>query len=213
MPSVLPSRLKWPCFSSPAHLGTGELFLGEEMVRRMRLPSRSSLAWLCAAPLFFSLFQIFFMFWVMSRPRYESICPEIWSDLTWNRWIAGGRSKKKPRRWWLRSSNWERVRAERHRPANGALFFGPPGTGKSLIAKVIASMSRCLSSSSTPLSQWSLRGHGHADRQSRLSRKIRKLTARYGGCIVFLDEIDAIGLARGGLIGQGQVPGRCRHDG
>ena len=153
---------------------------------------------------FFSLFQIFIMFWGMSRPQIEIYLPgDSDSELGWEDWIGPDSVKEEAQKMVASIANWDAYEANGSKPANGALFFGPPGTGKSLMARVIAAKSNMpvfiIDSSS-------LNGPFVAMGMlivKSIARKIRKHAARYGGCVAFLDEVDAIGMARGGLIGGG----------
>ncbi len=79
----------------------------------------------------------------------------------------------------------------------GMLFLGPPGTGKTMLAKAIAT------GFNSPFI--TIAGSGFAQMfigmdvivVQFLARKARKLAAKWGGkCIVFIDEIDAVGMRR-----------------
>jgi ATP-dependent Zn protease len=84
-------------------------------------------------------------------------------------------------------------------PRRGVLFEGPPGTGKTHIAKAMAKEAGVpfLYVSSTAFqSMW----YGATARKIRtFFRHLRKVARREGGAIGFIEEIDAIGIARGGL--------------
>jgi len=84
-------------------------------------------------------------------------------------------------------------------PRRGVLFEGPPGTGKTHIAKAMAKEAGVpfLYVSSTAFqSMW----YGATARKIRsYFRNLRKVARREGGAIGFIEEIDAIGIARGGL--------------
>jgi ATP-dependent Zn protease len=86
----------------------------------------------------------------------------------------------------------------------GLLFLGAPGTGKTMMAKAIAT------GFNSPFV--SIPGSGFAQTfigidaviVRFLARKAKKLAKKWGGqCIVFIDEIDAVGMRRNSLIGQG----------
>jgi cell division protease FtsH len=83
-------------------------------------------------------------------------------------------------------------------PPHGILFEGPPGTGKTLMAKAIAGASGVPFLFST--------GSGFANmfigignlKVRRLFKKARVMSDKYGGAVIFIDEIDAVG-SRGGV--------------
>jgi ATP-dependent Zn protease len=84
-------------------------------------------------------------------------------------------------------------------PRRGVLFEGPPGTGKTHIAKAMAKEAGVpfLFVSSTAFqSMW----YGATARKIRsFFRDLRKVARREGGAIGFIEEIDAIGMRRGGM--------------
>jgi cell division protease FtsH len=78
-------------------------------------------------------------------------------------------------------------------PPHGILFEGPPGTGKTLMAKAIAGASGVPFLYAT--------GSGFANmfigignlKVRRLFTKARNLSDKYGGAVIFIDELDALG--------------------
>ena len=78
----------------------------------------------------------------------------------------------------------------------GLLMLGPPGCGITYLAKAIATEARLpfISMSGSEFTEIFV-GVG-ASRVRKLFKKARDLSYGYGGCIIFLDELDAIGRAR-----------------
>src|SRR5439155_23996242 len=156
---------------------------------------------------FFSVFQIFIMFWAMGRPQVDWYFPGDAPDLDWDKWIGSDSVKTEAQKMVESLRNWNLYEKNGTKPANGAIFYGPPGTGKSLLAKVIASQAGlpvCIAASASLNGPFVAMGMLIVKSPAR---KIRKHASNYGGCVVFLDEIDAIGGRRGGTGGGGMMMG------
>jgi cell division protease FtsH len=84
-------------------------------------------------------------------------------------------------------------------PPHGILFEGPPGTGKTLLGKAIAGSAKVpfVYASGTSFNNMFM-GIGNL-RIMRLFKKARKLSRKYGGAVIFLDELDAVGGSRGAV--------------
>ena len=98
---------------------------------------------------------------------------------------------------WQSGDHFERAGGKRER---GLLLFGAPGTGKTMLAKAIAT------GFNSPFI--SMPGSGFAATfigidaivVRVLARRAKKLARKWGGqCIVFIDEIDAVGMRRQSL--------------
>jgi ATP-dependent Zn protease len=105
---------------------------------------------------------------------------------------------------WQSGEAFERAGGKRER---GLLFLGAPGTGKTMLAKAIAT------GFNSPFI--SMPGSGFAATfigidaivVRVLARRAKRLARKWGGqCIVFIDEIDAVGSRRQALQGASSMP-------
>ncbi|MFS0702892.1 AAA family ATPase [Cellulomonas sp. 179-A 9B4 NHS] len=86
-------------------------------------------------------------------------------------------------------------------PRRGLLFEGPPGTGKTLTAKAMAAEAGVPFLFVSATSFQSMYYGATARKIRTYFRALRTAARKEGGAIGFIEEIDAIALRRGGLLG------------
>ncbi len=157
--------------------------------------------------LFFTVAQFALLFWFMSRGGVDVYYPDDiktrFSDV-WGQDHVLERVKENI----IFLQNPELVEDRGGYVPGGILLWGPPGTGKTLMAEAVAGETGRPYVFVDPGAFINMfMGVGILKVKS-LFRKLRKLSLRYGGVIVFFDEADSLGnrgMAMGGQPGGGNV--------
>ncbi len=151
----------------------------------------------------FMIIQFGAIFWFMSRTKVETIRPGDPKALTFDDYKGQDHLLQLVQQWISLLSDREKFQNMGGSFINGLLLYGPPGTGKTLLAKVMAG--------EAGVSFISIEGSGFRAmfwgvdvlRMIWFISKARKLARMYGACIAYIDEIDAVGSSRGGVMGGG----------
>ncbi len=174
-------------------------------LRQDPLLAVSTLMQLALFPLFF-LFNIVIMFGPLLVANLRQMKGYEPGDADWGVRLSDVRGQREPKEEVTRVitlwQSGEEFRRAGGKPERGLLFIGAPGTGKTMLSKAIAT------SFNSPIV--TMPGSGFAATfigidvivVLALIRKARKLARKWGGqCIVFIDEIDAVGMRRAALGG------------
>ncbi|MED3562998.1 AAA family ATPase [Bacillus xiapuensis] len=160
----------------------------------------------------FMIIQFVALFWFLARGRTYWILPGE-TGATWDDYRGNPEIVENAKRIVTLLKGVKEFKEMGGEAIRGLLLCGPPGTGKSYLAQVIANEAQVpFAYASAPSFQNMFFGVGNL-KVMGIYRKARKLSKVYGACIIFIDEIDAIGMSRqaggagggmmGGLMGMG----------
>ena len=155
----------------------------------------------------YAIIQFVAIFWFMARSKVEKVRPTDPKSISFDDYWGQPNLKALVRQWLgLLADRHEFVRMG-GRYINGLLLYGPPGTGKTMLAKAMAG--------EAGVAFISIEGSGFRAmfwgvdvlKMIWFVRKARKYARRYGACIAYIDEIDAVGQSRGGVQGSNGAMG------
>ncbi len=155
----------------------------------------------------FAVIQFVAIFWFMSQTRVVVILPGDPKQITFDDYKGQPNLLKMVRQWISLLSDREQFQRMGGQFINGLLLYGEPGTGKTLLAKAMAG--------EAGIAFISIEGSGFRGmfwgidtlRMIQFVRRARRLAREYGSCIAYIDEIDAVGMSRGGVMGGGGMMG------
>ena len=165
-----------------------------------------SLAFRVVFILFMAIIQFVAIFWFMARSRVEVIRPGDPKQVTFDDYKGQPNLIKMVRQWISLLSDRTKFQKMGGQFINGLLLYGEPGTGKTLLAKAMAG--------EAGIAFISIEGSGFRAmfwgvdvlKMIAFINRARKLAREYGACIAYIDEIDAVGMSRGSVMGgQGGV--------
>jgi cell division protease FtsH len=150
--------------------------------------------------LFFIGFQFGFMFWFMGRAKMDVILPGDDNSVTFNDYYGQPKLVGLVKQWMSLLRDRKSYEKMGGKYISGLLLYGPPGTGKTMLAKAVAG------ESGMPFV--AIEGTGLLGvfmgmdilKVLQFSRKVKSLAKKYGACVAYVDEIDAIGTSRGAVM-------------
>ena len=146
----------------------------------------------------FVVIQFVGLFWFLSRGRTYVIYPNEY-DVGFDDVRGQPEIVESTKEALTLFQGFKRFRDAGGYPPHGILFEGPPGTGKTLLGKAIAGSAKVpfVYASGTSFTNMFM-GIGNL-RVARLFKKARKMSQKYGGSVIFIDELDAVAGSRGGV--------------
>ncbi|MBD0382970.1 AAA family ATPase [Paenibacillus sedimenti] len=143
----------------------------------------------------FVIIQFVALFWFLARGRTYWILPGE-TGASWDDYRGNPEIVENAKRIVTLLKGVKEFKEMGGEAIRGFLLCGPPGTGKSYLAQVIANEAQVpFAYASAPSFQNMFFGVGNL-KVMGLYKKARKLAKVYGACIIFIDEIDAIGMRR-----------------
>jgi ATP-dependent Zn protease len=145
----------------------------------------------------FMIVQFVALFWFLGKPRIYWVMPGE-TGVGFNDYKGNPEVLESARQVVTLIRGVKRFKQMGGQPIRGLLLEGPPGTGKSYLGQCIATEAGVpfgyLSAPSIMGMFWGM----DMLRVMSLYGKGRKLARKHGACILFIDEIDAIGKSRAG---------------
>ncbi len=185
------------------YVAVGFLFLGVKPADALLHPGQTLASYrgFVVYLLFISMFlvvQFAAMFWFLMRGTYYTVYPgeydKSFDDVRGQ--PAAVESSREVLRLFQGFKDFKQMGGY---PPHGILFEGPPGTGKTLMAKAIAGASNVpILVADGSRFQNMFFGIGNMKVRRMFSRG-RAMSDKYGGCVLFIDELDALGGSRGGV--------------
>ena len=201
---LIPLLLWWMFFSQSARdtfTVLGLLWESIHPVSRTIIGVTLGTAFQLAFAISFAILQFVAIFWFMSQTRVETIRPEDPKSVTFKDYWGQPNLVALVRQWiGLLADRRDFVKMG-GKYINGILLYGPPGTGKTMLAKAMAG--------EAGIPFISIEGSGFRGmfwgvdvlRMVQFVGRAKKLAREYGACICYIDEIDAVGQSRGGVMG------------
>src|SRR5438128_5823113 len=150
-----------------------------------------------AFAVFYIVIQFAALFWFLGRPRLYWVMPGE-TGVTFDDYKGNPEVLEAARRIVRLLEGTAEFREMGGQAVRGLLLTGPPGTGKSYLAQCMSTEAGVPFAYASAASFRAMFIGMDILMIRRLYSKARRLAREYGGCVVFMDEIDAIGASRGG---------------
>jgi cell division protease FtsH len=157
----------------------------------------------------FIVIQFGALFWFLGRPRLYWVMPGE-TGVTFDDYKGNPEVLEAARRIVLLIKGADEFLEMGGSPVRGLLLSGDPGTGKSYLAQCMSTEAGVPFAYASAASFKAMFLGMDVLMIKRLYAKARRLAREYGGCVIFMDEIDAIGGSRnrqGGNMGMGGMMG------
>jgi cell division protease FtsH len=145
--------------------------------------------------------QFGLLFWFLSRPKVEIIRPGDDTTVTFDDYWGQPQLVRLVKQWMSLLRDRKDFEKMGGKYISGLLLYGPPGTGKTMLAKAIAGESGMAFISAAGTSFQGMFWGMDILMVLRYAATARQLARKYGACVAYIDEIDAIGMNRGGVRG------------
>jgi len=149
--------------------------------------------------------QFGLIFWFLGRPKVEIIKPGDDTSVTFDDYWGQPQLVKLVKQWMYLLRDRKDFEKMGGKYISGLLLHGPPGTGKTMLAKAIAGESGMAFISAEGTSFTGMFFGMDILKVLRFASWARGLAKQYGACVAYIDEIDAIGSNRGGVRGGNQM--------
>tara|TARA_B100000959_G_C14966137_1_gene617800 strand:- start:908 stop:2527 length:1620 start_codon:yes stop_codon:yes gene_type:complete len=147
------------------------------------------------------------LFWFISRTRTVVVKPGDDKQVTFDDYWGQPALLRLVKQWISLLGDRDKFVEMGGQYINGLMLFGEPGTGKTLLAKAMAGEAGIAFMSVEGSTFRGMFWGMDTLKMMTFVKKARKLAREYGACIAYIDEIDAVGMSRGGVMGGGQMSG------
>jgi cell division protease FtsH len=150
----------------------------------------------------FIIIQFGALFWFLGRPRLYWVMPGE-TGVSFDDYKGNPEVLEAARRIVLLLRGTDEFKEMGGQAVRGLLLTGDPGTGKSYLAQCMSTEAGVPFAYASAASFQAMFIGMNVLMIKRLYTKARRLAREYGACVVFMDEIDAIGMSRSASAGRG----------